>query len=49
MPWTANEVDSSEENEILLTTEQATDMSALHLLHKERSANQGNPKHFFPQ
>lgn len=27
----------------------AKDMSALHLLHKERSANQGNPKHFFPQ
>lgn len=29
MPWTANEVDGSEENEILLTTEQATDPSLL--------------------
>lgn len=25
MPWTANEVDGCEENEILLTLEQATD------------------------
>lgn len=29
MPWTANEVDGSEENEILLTTEQAIDPSLL--------------------